>query len=79
MIQDFGKHHLTGTWKVTLTTALHVLIFVSHDKSFIKNLRSGEIMVQCLEAVATLPEDLGSISGTQMAVHNCLEIQFQGT
>lgn len=38
---------------------------------------AGEITQQVRARVA-LPEDLGSISSTHMATHNCLSLHFQG-
>jgi hypothetical protein len=35
-------------------------------------------MAQCLGALAVLAENLGSIPGTQIEAHNCLQLQFQG-
>lgn len=41
------------------------------------NTWAGEITQQVRARVA-LPEDLGSISSTHMATHNCLSLHFQG-
>jgi hypothetical protein len=35
-------------------------------------------MAQWLRALATPPEDKGSISSTHMEAHNCLLLPFQG-
>jgi hypothetical protein len=42
-----------------------------------KLLRAGK-MTQWLKTLAGLAEDPGYVSSTQMAIHNCLELQFQG-
>lgn len=37
----------------------------------------GEL-AQWLRAVSAVPKDLGSVPCTYMAVHTCLQLQFQG-
>ena len=59
------------------STNEYVLSWV-HLKAF-KNLSMGAGVMVCLLAILTaLAEDLGSIPSTHMAVHNHMELQFQG-
>jgi hypothetical protein len=36
-------------------------------------------MAQWLRILSALPKDLGSIPGTHMDAHSCLQLQFQGS
>lgn len=62
----------------SLLRGRYMIIAIRYVKSYLIIEEAGEMMAQPLRALATLPEDLGSIPSTHITAHNCLQLQSHG-